>query len=253
MKPAHWILIFSLSFTFSPVVLGPAPLGSIAMAVDRAVTTTRPPVDGPSAKKPTKPGKIDPLILEFMKVWAKTTTFEAEFQQTKHYPAMEETEKTSGRVWVTKPGRLRWDETTPSQKTSQILNGKKLSSITERLKKPGFRTIDVWENGLALLDRAAFSFLSESGNLTESYDITLQKNETNAAFLVLKPKGKTGDPLVAEITKPGYVLRALSSETPESRVRIDFSKVKTNEKIEDSVFEWAEDKDKDRVHVHKAK
>lgn len=227
-------------------------LGTAAIAKDAPPSPARPPAEKKTKTK-TNPKiiKVEPVIEEFLAAWTKTTNFEADFKQTTTYIAMEETETTAGHTWVKKPGRLRWDETTSSQKLSQILNGKRLTSISERTRKPGLRTIDDYENGLALLDKAAFGFLSERKPLTDSYDVSLQKQNGNTAWLILKPKAKPKEPLVAEISKPGYVLRALSTETPESRVRIEFSEVSTSKDIPEKIFEWTEDKEKDRVVRHK--
>jgi outer membrane lipoprotein-sorting protein len=222
---------------------------SAPVAADPVATPKRPPLT--ESKKPAKE-KTDPALAKFLAAWAKAANFEASFKQTMTYKQLDENESSTGHVWVKKPGRLRWDETNSTQKLSQILNGKKLTSISERLRKPGYRTIDVWEDGLSLIDKAAFSFLSQERALTETYFIKIQKENPKVIWLELRLKTRPKEPLVAEISKDSYVLRALSTETPESLVSIEFSDVNTEKSISSKVFEWTEDKEKDRVHQHAA-
>ena len=194
--------------------------------------------------------KTNPQIAAFLEAWGKTTSFEADFKQTITYPKIGETETNQGHVWIIKPGKLRWDEENRSQKLSQILNGKKLTLITERVRNPGPRTIDVWKDGLSMIDKAAFGFLSEEKPLDKAYVLSIEKDSKNKLWLKLKTRTGNKDPLVAEISKSSYVLDALSTETPESKVEIVFSNIKTSEEIDSKVFEWTEKKGKDRVHEH---
>lgn len=211
----------------------------------------------PKKQPPSKEQAEMPLGLtdRFEHAWAKTFTFEAAFTQTIHYKQLEDTETSSGHIWVNKPSHVRWDEETSTQKISQILNGNRLSVLTERVRRPGSRTIDVWENGLKYIDKAAFAFLSERALLSKAYELTLKSDSETAFSVELKPKSKKGEPLVAEMLKDGYRLRALSTSTPESTVMIEFSDVGMNKGVSPQVFEWKENKDGegkslDTIHRH---
>lgn len=176
--------------------------------------------------------------------WDKTLTFQANFKQTVFSKRLGTTEESKGQLWVKKPGKLKWAEADPA--TTQILNGKKMWNIHQH-KRRKTTIVDIFEDVSKQMDAKAFEFLAGKINFKKSYKTTVVKETAQLVTLKLDPKDGAGESYLAEIIKPSYVLGALTTESADSRVRIEFSDTKTGVTLEDSEFVY-QPKKTDTIH-----
>lgn len=177
--------------------------------------------------------KLDALLAKFQKTWDATKTYQADFKQNVLSKQMGTTDVSEGFLAVEKPSRLRWDTRTDG--SLQILNGKKLTNVQENKRRKN-RVVDIYHDVGKVMGGTPLKFLSGKAKFKELYQIQLVKETDEQAELKLTPKRAGEDPLVAEVDKKSYFLRALTTESVDSRVRIEFSNVKTNVKLDGKLF-----------------
>lgn len=166
--------------------------------------------------------------------WGKTHSYSVKFKQTVNSKRLGTTDTTTGTLSVKKPGKLRWEG---SDGVTQIINGKKVI-VFKRNQRRKSRVVDLYENGVAQVDMKALSFLSEGGEFVKNYNVLLLESNPKRARLKLDSKVPDSEGYIAEIDKSGYFLAALNIESPEARVRIDFSDRVVNPGLVDSLFEY---------------
>ena len=191
-----------------------------------------------SVQKPLpKPSALDSIIDKFQKTWDETKSYQAKFKQSVVSKEMGGTpEETTGQLIVQKPGKLRWESDT--DKSTQILNGTRLISIQENLRRKT-KTVDIYKDVTRGMDTKALQFLAGRSDFRETYKIDLVKDSTSMAQLKLVPKtGTTTETYIAEIDKNSYFLRSLTTETADSRVRLEFLDVKANIVIDEKSFDY---------------
>lgn len=172
--------------------------------------------------------------------WDETKTYQADFKQTIFSKRLGTKEETKGVVSISRPGKLRWEAET--DRMLQILNGKKFFHI-HLPKRRRAATVDIYEDIAKKADIRFLSFLSGKTEFRKAYQVDITKE--TAALVELKlvpkdaPKGRRdSETYIAEFDKKGYVLAALTTESPESRVRIEFSNIQVNGDLKDDLFDY---------------
>ena len=195
------------------------------------------PVLGKTKAQPkllnTKSSKADVVVKLLQKQWDSSDTFQAQFKQLVHAKKMGTRDTSEGKVFVKKPGKLRWESKTDN--SVQILNGSQFTVITKNERRKTTQ-VEIFTKATQAVDSLMLKFLSGRSKFKENYKFTLE-GETSMEFMVrFIPKSSKGESLVAEIGKKSYLLRALTTEDSESRVRVEFSDVKTGLKLPNSLF-----------------
>lgn len=189
--------------------------------------------------------KANSAIDEVQASWDKTLTYQADFKQTVRSKRLGTNQESTGKIWVKKPGKLRWQDDTAG--ATQILNGKKLWNIQENRRRKK-NIVDVYADVSGQFDTKAFDFLAGKIDFKKSYRASIVKNEKDGLVLKLAPlTGEPGESYLAEIIKPSYVLRALTTESADSHAKIEFSQIKTGMELSDTEFEYVP-KSTDTVH-----
>lgn len=202
-------------------------------------------VSATAIKKTDKGILLPEAIDKIQKTWEESPSYQADFKQVIRSKRMENREESAGVLSVVKPGRLRWEST--KDQNVQILNGKKLVNIHAN-KRRGIRVVDIYEDISSQMDVKMLEFLAGKAKFKEWYRVELHKETPNIIGLKLSPRNQKKpapeDVYVAEFDKKSYILRALSNESADSKVRIDFSNIQTNAKLSEDLFEYkAEPKD----------
>ena len=187
---------------------------------------------------------VTQVVSSMQKAWDETQSFQADFKQTVTSKQLKTKDETTGTVSVVKPLKIRWDS--QSDNSIQILNGEKLIQITENTRRKT-RSVNIYKNVSKKGDVKILKFLSGKNRFKELYDPKLAGETKTAYKLKLLDKSNPGDVTLAEIDKKSYVLRALTTESADSTVTVDFSNIRTNVKIENAQFEY-EKGPKDVVH-----
>jgi len=176
--------------------------------------------------------------------WNQTKSYTAQFQQTIYSKKLHTKEVTSGTIFVSKPGKIRWE--IPSQKTVQILNGTRLTQIKENRRRKSL-VVDVYKDVSKSVDLKTLAFLAGTALFKETYQSVLGGEDTEKIELKFTSKTTPDERYLAEIDKKSYFLRALTTETADSKVRIEFSNTELNTVVDPSLFEY-KPKPKDIVH-----
>ena len=144
---------------------------------------------GAAATVKPVPATADAIIGEVQAFYARVDRVTAKFKQTVTNAAFGDTKDSNGMVWISKPGKMRWDYygkstkgKTPTVRRSFLSNGKTLWVIDHDNKL-------VNEKDLASdLLPVAITFLYGKGDLRSEFDATLENNKKygTAQDLVLR-------------------------------------------------------------------
>ena len=201
------------------------------------------------AKAPSPPPKTPEAYAaevagKFQKSWDTMKSYQANFKQIVFSKRMGTRDETEGLLSVIKPDKLRWE--TKTDGSVQILNGKKMINVQENKRRKN-RVVDIYSDVRKVTSSTPLNFLSGKSKFKDIYHIKLLSETPKAAELKLSPKKEGEETLIAEVDKASYFLRSLTTENAESRVRIEFSDIKTNAKLDKGLFEFKPDP-KDVVH-----
>ncbi len=184
------------------------------------------------------------------KFYERTQDFTAAFEQSYTYKAFKRTQKSSGTVYVKKPGRMKWEYDKPTQKRF-VLDGKKLWMY------------DVADNQVVVNDEFAADKLSTSvtflwgkGKLADEFIVARpDRADLEGESIQLAPrKPQPGfttiyfgvDPKTGEVRET-IVLDAQGNEN-----RMKFSAMKANVGLKDKDFAFTVPKGATVVDAGKA-
>jgi outer membrane lipoprotein-sorting protein len=202
------------------------------------------------AKPPAQASKVNDVLTNLQESWNSTGSYQADFKQVIFAKRLGTREESTGTLTVVKPGKLRWESKTDNN--IQILNGKRFTNIKEN-KRRKTRVVDVYSDISKQIDIKMLNFLAGKAQFKEWYHTEIVSEDTEKIELKLTPRSNKAagkdDTYIAEFEKKGYMLRALTNETGDSRVRIDFSNIKTGKELQldEKLFEYKPDP-KDIVH-----
>jgi Outer membrane lipoprotein carrier protein LolA len=159
---------------FFAVVQMMGPLASPAAPAPLVVAQAPIPPPPAAAAPATKPApaaavadpKLDAVVDAIQKTYEGTTNFTGSFTQKFTYTMLRRTQESTGKVTFEKPGRMRWDYTTPTAK-SFIVDQKALW-IVQPEDKVAFVNACFKQDGLT----ASVAFLWGDGKLKEQFTIS---------------------------------------------------------------------------------
>ncbi|MBY0370190.1 outer membrane lipoprotein carrier protein LolA [bacterium] len=191
---------------------------------------------GPAAKPAVSQAAADASLENLQASWDKTTSYEADFIQTikSKTPGLDE-EPSRGVIAVEKPLKMRWEDKTA--KATQLLNGKEYWEITENTRRKSravTHEADVSKN----LAKSSLQVLAGTGKFKDFYKVKLVKENEREAVLELIPKAGGNETLTARLDKNGYVLRTLTTESPDSTVTVEFKNIKRNLPFSEKTFRY---------------
>ncbi len=201
--------------------------------------TEKAKVKGATKPKPeaTKPvaGLAGPLVERLQTSWDEAKSYKAKFKQVLFYKRMGTREESVGTLYVSKPGKMRWESDTDG--VVQIMNGKKLWVIKPN-KRRGIQIVDVFSDLKKIMDPRPLAFLSGTGKFKELYEVELISENAKLAELKFFPKTAATDSLIAEIDKESYLLRSLTTDSSDSRARTEFTHTEVNPSLDEKLFEY---------------
>lgn len=224
--PMRLFLIFILS---GAALAGDLPVPELSTPSEKTVKTT----PAPAA-----------LLESVQKAWDEVKSYQSSFKQIIFAKRLGTKEESTGTLYVVKPDRLRWESKTDG--SVQIMNEKKLTVI-QKNKRRQSTVVDLYGDLTKVMDPKPLSFLSGKAKFKDLYVVSLLSENKDVAELKFAAKGNPAETLVAEIDKNSYLLRSLTSETVDSRVRTEFTSTKTNTKLDEKLFEYVPGP-KDVVH-----
>ena len=160
--------------------------------------------------------------------YERTRDWEATFAQTYTYVTAGRTQRSKGTLRVKKPGRLRWDYTSPGKKTI-VVNGSKLTQFD-----PQENQAYVDERFDATAMSAAVSFLLGKGSLEKEFTAGLEGKDR----LVLQPREPDGrvERVVLTVSGDGEVTGTKVVDASGNVNELAFEGIRRNGGIADDTF-----------------
>ncbi|MFH1993776.1 MAG: outer membrane lipoprotein carrier protein LolA [Pseudomonadota bacterium] len=160
--------------------------------------------------------------------------FSARFEQVSTIPAMEITETASGRIYVKRPGRMRWEYEKPDLQTV-ITDGKTLW-----IYRPEDNQVMIGKAPVFFRDGKGAGFLSDIRGIRRRFLIDLENEIQNNNYkLALYPVEKTFDVSVIYLSISAQtfeVVRIVTYNSYQDKTRIEFSNIRFEEKLDDALF-----------------
>jgi outer membrane lipoprotein carrier protein len=131
----------------------------------------------------------DALVARVQSRYERTTRLQAGFRQETRVPGLDQVQTGEGRLWILKPGMMRWDYTKPERQTI-IANGETLW-----IYLPEDRQVIRDHLNHSLGTRTPALFLAGQARLTDLFDVVEPSSkgpgEGGLLPLELRPKGET--------------------------------------------------------------
>jgi outer membrane lipoprotein carrier protein len=180
-------------------------------------------------------GQVVERVQEF---YEDTKDYQARFKQVYKNKLMNETKKSTGKVYIKRPGKMRWEYEKPSEKLF-VSDGETLWVYEKEAQQ-------VYRQKLAESDLpTAIAFLMGEGDLAEDFDYKLIENDKAAAkgllVLQLVPKEPTTHykKLLFMVDDGTFqVRRTIIIDASGNTNSMRFSKVKTNKGLSDAEFDF---------------
>lgn len=198
----------------------------------------------PAAKATTDVSALNDAVDGMQKFWDKTKTFQANFTQVVFAKRLGTRDTAAGKLFISKPNKLRWES--KEDGSFQIMNGNTLTYVHYNKRRQNW-IVDILENTNKSVDTKALQFLAGKANFKKSYTAKLEKDAPKSLEIRLIPIEGGSESYIAEVEKKSYVIQSLTTETVDTRARIEFTNIQTNKPLEDSLFKYVT-KPSDVVH-----
>ena len=181
-------------------------------------------------------GKAKNLLQKTQAAYSQLDNFTAKFKQQSYLAALEESENSSGSVYFSKPGKMRWEYATPEEQTFLVIN----ETVWFYQKAANQLMIDIFSK--LLLTDAPVGFLMGLGDLVNSFELVTGCN--TKAGIVLELKEKSTDSSESNlgkfkllVDKKNYLpLGAQIKDVGGNLNTIVFEELKSGKSIGDEVF-----------------
>jgi outer membrane lipoprotein carrier protein len=197
---------------------------------------------------PSQAADIESVVAGLQRRYGSVDTMAGSFQQTYRAPGIDQVE--SGVFWLKKPGLMRWEYRGTEEKLF-VADGRETY-----LYVPADRQVTVQAFSAAEMHNTPLEFLLGSVDINRSFAVswetgirpkfvgtflvrlTPRRSEAEYAYLALELDQKTYD-------LKRIVIRELAGNTSE----FVFADLKTNVKVEDSLFKFKAPKGVETIHV----
>ena len=175
--------------------------------------------------------------------YEKTTDLEADFSQKTKIEGFERAVTSSGKVYIKKPGRLRWDYLDPASEQIYV------NQDDVKVYVPEHRQVMVGKLTQMAASQAPLELLQGAAKLDESFDVEptagAARGEGGIPLITLIPKTKEREPtqqlqkIVVEVfPKTYYIRRVLLHEISGNVAAFEFSNLKPNLGLGNEVFDF---------------
>lgn len=160
---------------------------------------------------------------------------EARFVQTSTLEAMEITDTAEGRLYVRRPGQMRWEYTRPERQVI-VSDGVQLW-----VYRPDDRQVMVGKAPSFFGDGKGASFLADIGKLREQFQVEMAPDEGMVHRLVLTPNDPQPElvRIELEVDAENDTIEAVNTfNAYGDRTRIVFEDVVFRERLDDRLFDF---------------
>ena len=187
--------------------------------------------------------EVREVVKQLQMRYEKTTDLQADFSQKTKSEGFERPVTSSGKVYIKKPGRLRWDYLDPA--TEQIY----VNQDDVKVYVPEHKQVLVGKLTHMAASKAPLELLQGAAKLDESFEIEPTKGRERGAtglpLLTLIPKAKEHEStqnlqkIVLEVFPKTYYIRTVSLyEVSGNVATFEFSNLKPNLGVGNEVFDF---------------
>ena len=197
--------------------------------------------DGPIDEKALK--EVRDVVKQLQARYEKTKDMQADFSQKTKIEGFERPVTSAGKVYIKKPGRLRWDYLDPA--TEQIY----VNQDDVKVYVPEHKQVLVGKLTQMAASKAPLELLQGAAKLDESFEIEPTTGSNRGVggmpLITLIPKAKEHEStqnlqkIVLEVFPKTYFIRAVSLHEVSGNVAVfEFSNLKPNLGLGNEVFDF---------------
>ncbi len=197
--------------------------------------------DGPVDEKALQ--KVREVVKQLQTRYEKMKDMQADFSQKTKIEGFERPVTSAGKVYIKKPGRLRWDYLDPA--TEQIY----VNQDDVKVYVPEHKQVLVGKLTQMAASKAPLELLQGAAKLDESFEIEPTTGSNRGVggmpLITLIPKAKEHEStqnlqkIVLEVFPKTYFIRAVSLHEVSGNVAVfEFSNLKPNLGLGDEVFDF---------------
>ncbi len=197
--------------------------------------------DGPVDEKALQ--EVREVVKQLQARYEKTKDLQADFSQKTRIEGFERPVMSAGKVYIKKPGRLRWDYLDPA--TEQIY----VNQEDVKVYVPEHKQVLVGKLTQMAASKAPLELLQGAAKLDESFEIEPTRGTTRGVggmpLITLIPKAKVQEStqnlqrIVVEVFPKTYFIRTVSlHEVSGNVVVFEFSNLKPNLGLGNEVFDF---------------
>jgi len=187
----------------------------------------------PNANKASPKLSLDEVIKRVERRYA-ATGFEARFFQVSTITAMDITDTASGRIFVKRPGMMRWEYQKPEPQTI-VTDGSTLW-----IYRPEDQQVMIGKAPDFFRYGKGAGFLSDIRLLRNKFYITLSNELQNDSYLLkLLPIEQTFDLSLIHLlisTKTFDIVRIVTYNSYDDKTRIDLNNIQFHQNLDDALF-----------------
>lgn len=197
--------------------------------------------DGPTDEKALQ--EVRDVVRQLQSRYEKTKDLQADFSQKTKIEGFERPVTSSGKVYIKKPGRLRWDYVDPA--TEQIY----VNQDDVKVYVPEHKQVLVGKLTQMAASKAPLELLQGAAKLDESFEIEPTTGKDRGVggipLITLIPKAKEHEStqnlqkIVLEVFPKTYFIRMVSLYESSGNVAVfEFSNLKPNLGLGNEVFDF---------------
>jgi len=186
--------------------------------------------------------EVREVVKQLQARYEKTKDLQADFTQKTTIEGFERPVTSSGKVYIKKPGRLRWNYLDPSIEDIYV------NRDDVKVYVPEHKQVLVGKLTQMAASKAPLELLQGVAKLDESFDIESTPGKGRGVggirLLTLLPKSREGDPgrslqrIVLEVFPKTYFIRTISLYEASGNVAsFEFSSLQSNVGLGDGVFD----------------
>ncbi len=187
--------------------------------------------------------EVQDIVKQLQARYEKTKDLQADFTQQTRIEGFERPVTSSGKVYIKKPGRLRWDYLEPA--TEQIY----VNQDDVKVYVPEHKQVLVGKLTRMAASQAPLELLQGAAKLEESFEVApatgKERGVGGLRLLSLTPKGQEIDPakpvqrIVVEVFPKTYFIRTVWLHEINGNVAtFEFSSLKPNLGLGNDVFDF---------------
>jgi outer membrane lipoprotein carrier protein len=183
--------------------------------------------------------RLDEILAEMDQAGKRLKTMTADFVQTDHDFLLKDEEETRGKLYLSVPGRIRWEHAPPREKVLLVKDD------LVRVYNPTARQVQEFRRGKGSKSGGAdllIGFGGGSDKIGESYDASLVEETATSATLALVPKPSNQSSIFVKIEitldkKSWTPVRSVFHSPNKNRADIQFQNVVLNGVLPKDIFE----------------